>query len=141
MPSPYVGGVEPATNMPLARANGLRCDPRRPGCVRSRGGREVVPGGVAAHVEDVADDGGRNNRADAVNLRQPAATCPDLDRVADQLDRAFTKLTARRPSQPNQGVLPFENSPNKPLVRANDSEPPIGIEPMTYALRVRRSAI
>jgi hypothetical protein len=41
----------------------------------------------------------------------------DLDQVADQLDRAFTKLnadqmrTARHPSQPNQGVLPFENSP------------------------------
>jgi integrase len=40
----------------------------------------------------------------------------DLDAVADQLDRAFTKLnadhmrTARRPSQSSQGVLPFENS-------------------------------
>jgi hypothetical protein len=39
----------------------------------------------------------------------------DLDGVADQLDRAFTKLsadqmrTARRPSQANQGLLPFEN--------------------------------
>jgi site-specific recombinase XerC len=43
----------------------------------------------------------------------------DLDAVADQLDRAFTKLnadqmrTARRPSQSSQGVLPFESSPEQ----------------------------
>jgi hypothetical protein len=43
----------------------------------------------------------------------------DLDRVADQLDRAFTKLnadqmrTARRPSQSAQAILPFENSPEQ----------------------------
>jgi integrase len=40
----------------------------------------------------------------------------DLDGVADQLDRAYTRLnadqmrTARRPIQSNQGVLPFDNS-------------------------------
>ena len=44
----------------------------RDGC-GSVGGGEVVPGGVAADVEDVADDGGRNDRADAVDLR--AACC------------------------------------------------------------------
>ena len=43
----------------------------------------------------------------------------DLDAVADQLDRAFTKLnadqvrTAGGSSQSNQGVLPFENSPKQ----------------------------
>jgi integrase len=44
----------------------------------------------------------------------------DLDRVADQLDRAFTKLnadqmrTARRPSDANQNLLPFENFSEQP---------------------------
>jgi Phage integrase family len=44
----------------------------------------------------------------------------DLDTVADQLDRAFAKWnadqtrTAGRSSQSNQGVLPFENSPEQP---------------------------
>jgi hypothetical protein len=43
----------------------------------------------------------------------------DLDRVADQLDRAFTKLdanqmrTAKPSRQSNQGVLPFENPPEQ----------------------------
>ena len=44
----------------------------------------------------------------------------NLDGVADQLDRAFTKLsadqmgTARRPSQANQGLLPFEDFSEQP---------------------------
>jgi hypothetical protein len=43
----------------------------------------------------------------------------DLDGVADRLDRAFMKLNAdqmriaRRPSQSNPGVLPFEYSPEQ----------------------------
>jgi hypothetical protein len=44
-------------------------------------GGEVVPGGVAADVEDVADDGGRDDRTDAVELSQRAAT--GLDQGGD----------------------------------------------------------
>jgi hypothetical protein len=41
----------------------------------------------------------------------------DFDGVADQLDRTYTKFecdqrTTRLPSQSNQGVLPFKNSPD-----------------------------
>ena len=43
--------------------------------------------------------------------------------------------TARRASQSNQGVLPFETSTSIWLGRTI-SEPPRGIEPRTYALRV-----
>src|SRR5688572_1082190 len=43
--------------------------------------------------------------------------------------------TARRPSQSNQGVLPFDNPPNKPLVRANGIRAALGNRTPDYALR------
>ena len=43
--------------------------------------------------------------------------------------------TERRLKRSSQAVLPFELCPNMGLARANGFEPPIGIEPMTYALR------
>jgi hypothetical protein len=50
----------------------------------------------------------------------------DLDAVADRLDRAFVKLNAdqmrtkRRTSRSDQTELPFENPPDRELVRPND---------------------
>jgi hypothetical protein len=59
----------PAAVQPVSYGAPRRC---RDGCC-SVGGGEVVPGGVAADVGDVADDRGRNDSADAVDLRQRAA--------------------------------------------------------------------
>jgi hypothetical protein len=59
----------------------------------------VVSGGVAADVEDVADDGGRNDRADAVDLREGAAT--GFDQGVD-LDPQVSELLGegQHPVQP-----------------------------------------
>jgi hypothetical protein len=63
----------------------------------------------------------------------------DLDGVADQLDRAFTKLNADQmrtkcgpqgaQARPIRACCRSRIRPNKPLARPNDLEPSWGIEP------------
>jgi hypothetical protein len=71
----------------------------------------------------------------------------DLDAVADRLDRAFLKLNAdqmrtkRRTRRPDQTELPFgEPARTGHWLGQTISEPPRGIEPRTYALRVAGAA-
>jgi hypothetical protein len=64
----------------------------------------------------------------------------DLDGVADRLSSLHEiecgpNGTARCPGQSNQGVLPFENRPNKPLVRANGIRAALENRTPDYALR------
>jgi hypothetical protein len=60
------------------------------------------------------------------------------------LDRAYTRLnadqmsTARLPGPADQEVLPFENRPNTPLVRANDFRAAWGIKP--HDVRITRES-
>jgi hypothetical protein len=136
-------GVERPVELPVAAAVEAVSygSPRRcgDGCC-SVGGGEVVPGGVAADVDDVADDGGRNDGADGANVKavqqmlghaSAAMTldvyaglfADDLDSVADQLDRALARTGPTKPS------CPLRIRTNRPLARQTPSEPPWGIEP------------
>ena len=70
----------------------------------------------------------------------------DLYTIADQLDRAFPKLNADQMDQTASDAIKSSRAalPNSAgTVRRlghTASEPPIGIEPMTYALRVASTA-
>ena len=70
----------------------------------------------------------------------------DLYTIADQLDRAFPKLNADQMDQSASDAVKSSRAalPNSAgTVRRlghTASEPPIGIEPMTYALRVASTA-